>query len=76
MLEVLRRIVQQFVGDDLVMVNEDTILRADLGLNSFDLVELVYKVEQELNIRIPPQSINKLITVQDVIDVISANNYR
>ena len=46
------------------------VLLADLGMNSFDMVNLVCVVEDEFEIEIPDRVIGTFKTVGDVIDFI------
>jgi len=73
MLERLQEIVQRFTGDTSLVLESGTVLRTDLGLNSYELVELVCKVEDAFDVEIPDRSIRKLKTVQHVLDYIEAN---
>lgn len=70
MLEKLIDIVNPFLENPSIEINENTVLLTDLGLNSFDLAELVCVIEDEFDIEIPDKMIKKLITVQDVMDCI------
>ena len=49
------------------------VLLTDLGLNSYELVELVCEVEDKFDVEIPDRAISRFITVQNVIDYIAAN---
>jgi acyl carrier protein len=39
----------------------------DLGADSLDIVELIMAVEDEFNIEIPDEEIEKILTVQDAV---------
>ena len=41
MLETLTKIIREHTGDESIIINEDMDLKADLGLNSLELVNLV-----------------------------------
>lgn len=70
MLEQLANLVYDQTGDRSVEITRDTILLADLGMNSFDLVNLVCVVEDEFGVEIPDRVIGTFKTVGDVIDFI------
>ena len=53
MLEKLTNIIREHTGDNSIVINEDMDLKADLGLNSLDLVNLACVVEDEFDIVIP-----------------------
>ena len=70
MLEQLANLVYDQTGDRSVEITRDTVLLADLGMNSFDMVNLVCVVEDEFEIEIPDRVIGTFKTVGDVIDFI------
>jgi acyl carrier protein len=43
------------------------LLREDLGLNSLDAIELMFKVEEEFDLEIPDADLQKLKTVGDLV---------
>ena len=72
MLEKLTQIIRENTGNNELVINEDTILLADLGLNSLDLLNLVCIVEDEFDIEIPDRVVWQFKTVGDVIKFIEA----
>ena len=70
MLEQLANLVYDQTGDHSVEITRDTVLLADLGMNSFDLVNLVCVVEDEFEVEIHDRVIGTFKTVGDVIDFI------
>ncbi len=48
-------------------VNPDDVLTADLGLNSFELFEMICLVEEKYEISIPDQDFPLLTTVKNVV---------
>lgn len=70
--QVKEIIVEQLgVSDDSVGGTANFI--DDLGADSLDTVELVMKFEEDFDIEIPDEDAEKIRTVQDAIDYISAN---
>ena len=67
MLDKLTAIIREYMDDNSVEVTENTVLIADLGLSSFDLVQLASIVEDELDVEIPDRMIKNFKTVGDVI---------
>lgn len=43
----------------------------DLGADSLDIVELIMEMEEEFDIEIPDEDVEKMISVKDVTDYIS-----
>jgi acyl carrier protein len=48
-------------------ITPDQALREDLGLNSLDAIELMFKVEEEFDLEIPDPDLQKLRTVGDLV---------
>ena len=67
MLDKLTAIIREYMDDNSIEATENTILIADLGLSSFDLVQLASIVEDELDVEIPDRMIKNFKTVGDVI---------
>lgn len=67
MIEKLTEIICEHTGNSDITITEDTVLIADLGLNSLDLVNLACIVEDEFDIEIPDRAIKDFKTVGDVI---------
>ena len=66
-IKKLTKIICEYTGNNDITITEDTILIADLGLNSLDLVNLACIVEDEFDIEIPDRAIKDFKTVGDVI---------
>ena len=67
MIEKLTKIICEHTGNNDITITENTILIADLGLNSLDLVNLACIVEDEFDIEIPDRAIKDFKTIGDVI---------
>lgn len=67
MLDKLTELIRENSGDDNIIISEDTVLMADLGLSSLDLINIAYLVEEEFDIEIPDRAIQDFKTVGDVI---------
>ena len=71
MLNKLTEIIREQTGDDTITIDRDSVLLADLGLNSFDLINLVCVLEDEFEVEIPDRVIGNFKTVGDVVDYIA-----
>lgn len=71
MLEKLTEIIREQTGDDTITINRDSVLLADLGMSSFDLINLVCVLEDSFEVEIPDRVISNFKTVGDVVDYIS-----
>ncbi len=72
MLEKVKEIVQEQLNLDGVTITEDSSFKDDLGADSLDLFELVMALEEEYNIEIPTEDLEKLKTVGAVIEYIKS----
>ena len=71
--EKVRGIAAEQLGiDEDKIVMESTFL-ADLEADSLDIVELMMALEEEFNIEIPDEDVEKLSTVSDVVAYIKEN---
>jgi acyl carrier protein len=50
--------------------NTNISLVDDIGADSLDVVEVVMQIEEEFDIEIPDDEVEKLITVQEIIDYV------
>ena len=69
-LEAIIAIISDFIDVDPAEVTVESKLRSDLGLNSFDFVNIAVEVEREYNIKIPDTDIAQLKTVGDLLDLV------
>lgn len=70
-LEKLTTIIADQLGIDEANITEDTTLE-DLGADSLALVELVMSVEEEFDIQIEDEDMEKFKSVGDVLDYIES----
>lgn len=72
MLDKLTKLVQDYTGDDSLVLTEKTALISDLGLSSLDIVNLSCEIEDEFNVEIPDRAIKDLKTVGDIINFVNS----
>ena len=70
MLERVIRIIAEYADVPEAEINENTDIRADLGLNSLELVNLAVEIEEEFDVEIPDREAMGLETVEDAIHII------
>jgi acyl carrier protein len=63
----LRATLAKELKQDVNVITPEHALRDDLGLNSLDAIELMFKIEEEFDLSIPDEDMQKLATVGDVI---------
>lgn len=74
--EVMDRImtvVKNFDQVDPSKVSATTKFADDLGLDSLDIVEVVMAIEDEFAIEIPDQEADKIASIADAVEYISAH---
>ncbi len=68
MLEKIKEIVAGKLDVEAEKVTTQTNFKDDLGADSLDLYELVMALEDEYSVEIPAEDLEKIHTVQDVMD--------
>ena len=71
MIEKIKDIICRFVDIEKDDITEDSTLRADIGLNSLDLISVASEIENDFGVTIPEKTVLKLKTVGDLIDCIN-----
>ena len=72
--EKLQQIIAEVLNIDPEEITMNTTFVDDLGADSLDLFELVTNLEEEYNIEIPAEELEKLTTVGKVIDYLKSVN--
>lgn len=75
-----RKEIESLVIDFLVeemeieaeLINENAILKDDLGLDSLDFVDIVVIVEKTFGFKIKPEEMGTIVTVKEFYDYIDA----
>ena len=73
MFEKVRELVAAQLGIDEAVIKPESNFKEDLKADSLDLFELVMSIEDECSVTIPSEELEKILTVQDVVDYIEAN---
>lgn len=68
MLEKIAEIVAEQLNVDVSEVKEESNFKEDLEADSLDLFELVMALEEEYNVEIPSDDLEKIATVKDIMD--------
>lgn len=66
MYEKVKKILMQYT--EVTDIEEKSMLQADLGLSSFDVVEIVTAFEDVFHIEIPDRDLPKFISVKDIVE--------
>ena len=70
MTEKLKEIFESCTKTKIPEISESSSLTADLGLNSFDLFDIVCAIEDEFGVEIPDREALGIETVGDTIKLI------
>ena len=73
MLEKLKELIADGLGVDVAEVVETASFKEDLGADSLDLFEMVMSLEDEFDVEIPTEELEKLVTVGDALAYIKSH---
>lgn len=73
MLEKIKEMVADALGVDADTITEASSFKEDLGADSLDLFELVMALEEEYEVEIPTDDLEKIATVGDVVNYIESH---
>ena len=71
--EKIKQILADQLDVDAEEMSLDTKIGDDLGADSLDVVELLMSIEDEFDVEIPDEEIEKLKTIGDVVEYIQNN---
>ncbi len=71
MEEKLIELISNYQGIEKDSISLDSKLINDLGLSSYDIVDLACQIEDEFGKEIPDDKIRGLQTVQDIVDLLN-----
>ena len=69
--EKIIEIIGDFVDIEGMEINDETRIRTDMGLNSFDIVNIAVELENEFGAKIPDEKLNSVHTIGDLKALIS-----
>ena len=72
MLEKMKEIIAEQLSVDADSIDENSSFKDDLGADSLDLFELVMSLEEEYGVEIPSEDLEKIATVNDVMEYLKA----
>lgn len=71
MFEKIQEIIAEQLGVDAADIQAQSRFKEDLDADSLDLFEMVMAMEEEFGVEIPSEDLEKLASVQDVMDYIT-----
>lgn len=72
MLEKMKEIIAGQLNVEASDIQAESKFKEDLGADSLDLFELVMALEDEYSVEIPSEDLEKLLSVQDVMDYLKS----
>ena len=72
MSEVVYKIIKDILTDDVEKIKPEAKLIDDLGADSLTAVEIVMELEKKLGVDIDDSEVEKIVTVQDVINIVES----
>ncbi|MCD8009770.1 MAG: acyl carrier protein [Lachnospiraceae bacterium] len=72
MLDKVKEMLADQLGIDADTIRAEQSLKEDLNADSLDLFEMVTNLEDTYEIEIPTEDLEKMLTVQDVADYLTA----
>ena len=72
MFEKMKEIIAEQLSVDADSITPESSFKEDLGADSLDLFELVMALEDEYSVEIPSEDLEKMTTVQNVMDYLKA----
>lgn len=73
MLEKVKEIVAESLNVEESTLSETTSFKEDLGADSLDLFEMVMAFEEAFEVEIPPEDLEQITTVGDVVKYIESH---
>ena len=70
--DALRKATAEILGMDPNEINMDMSFLTDLGADSLDVCQIVMNIEDELNITIPADKLDKITTVGEAVELIKS----
>lgn len=70
MIEKIEKVIKDNIEDDSLKIDMTTSFRDDLGLDSFEMAQLLCSLEDELNVDLDDTDILSIETVSDLISFI------
>ena len=72
MSEIVYKIIKDILTDDVEKIKPEAKLIDDLGADSLTAVEIVMEIEKELGVDIDDSEVEKIVTIQDIINIVEA----
>ncbi|MBQ7676622.1 MAG: acyl carrier protein [Lachnospiraceae bacterium] len=68
--DLLKRIIAEVLNVDPDEITEETTFVDDLGADSLDIFQIIMGVEEELDVEVPADVADDIVTVGDAVELI------
>lgn len=72
MLETVIQLIETIVGHLAIPVTAESTLKEDIGMNSYEVVQLIGNLEEVYDVTIPVRKIKSFQTIQNILDYLQA----
>ncbi len=70
--EKLQKIIAEVLNVDEDEITPDTTFVDDLGADSLDVFQIIMGIEEEFDIEIPNEEVEKIVSVGDAVEAIKS----
>ncbi|MBO5209515.1 MAG: acyl carrier protein [Lachnospiraceae bacterium] len=68
--EKLKQVIAQILNVDPEEITMETTFMEDLGADSLDVFQIVMGIEEEFDIEIPAEDVERITTVEEAVNLI------
>jgi acyl carrier protein len=68
---ILKDIFKQTLNIEPERLKPETALRDELALDSLDMIEVVYEIEERFDVQIPEEKVREITTLDQIVDGLS-----
>lgn len=72
MLERIVQLVKDIVGNDEIDISLNSSLKEDIGMNSYERVQLTGLLEDEFGVSISSKQMRQFNKIQDIVDYLQS----
>ena len=69
-LEKLKKVIAEVLNVDPEEITPESTFVDDLGADSLDVYQIIMGIEEEFDIEIPNEEVEKIVSVGDVVEAI------
>lgn len=70
--EKLKKVIAEVLNVDPEEITMETTFTDDLGADSLDVFQIVMGIEEEFDIELPAEKVEKIVTVEEAVELIKS----